>query len=221
MKEYFAEDFQLVPIRGQKPLLVLKPKLVGSRGMNVDLTMVAFKTETCHHCKNLDIVYNELARKVEGVGFDIVYLNKRNNMTIAQMANQTPFQITGVPRMILFVNGVAYNQFPTGVSRDFNTIVRFLQEQINGDKDRLRQFVSFIRGVGDLEGSAGRMAAPAAPKSEAEMTARKLSHESMGCPVFKSGDEYCNGMYTVVCDDNSCQLTYDQMCKMNPSLPAN
>lgn len=222
MKEYFADDFHIVNVK-PKPLMVLRPKLAGSNGMNVDLTLVAFKTETCHHCKVLDGVYSELAKKIEGVNFDYIFLNKKNNMVVAQNSGQTPFGITGVPRLILFVNGVAYAMFPPGVQRDFNNIVKFLTQQINGDKESLRRFTGFIRSLPELangakQGSGMGSAARAAPKSEAEIAAMKLANEATGTPMYKSGDEFCNGMYTVVCDDSSCQLTYDQMCKMNPSV---
>ncbi len=210
---YSARDFVLTTMKDGSQHLVIKS--LTNNNVQVNLSLVAFKTHKCPHCQALEKEYEILASRVDGVSFDAVYLDD-DNMSLVGMSQRTPFAIKGIPLLVLFVNGVGFTRFPQGVPRDFKNITDFLTANVNKNKDGLSKFITEIKFAmnNNIQPTNNNSINKA---SELQKTIHSLSHESTGVPVCQAGSSECNGLYTVLCNDAECYITMSDMQNMNPT----
>lgn len=210
-RTYTANDFSLITMRDGTQRFLIRSST--NNNVQVNLSLVAFKTHKCEFCRALDREYDLLSQKVDGVSFDSVFLDE-NNMMLIKMGAQTPFQLTSVPLIILFVNGVSYMRFPQGIPRDFSNITKFLTMNVNNSKKELAEFVGEIKhAISNIGATTGSKTS-----SELQRVINSLSGESTGVPICYTGDTQCNGLYTVVCDDYECHISMADMERMNPTF---
>jgi hypothetical protein len=106
---------------------------------NLDgLTFVMFHTQRCQHCTKFLPEFKQLPGSIRGVNYGLCNV-EGTNKSIVQQSQSTTTPITGVPKFILYNNGIPAVEY-TG-QRSRMAVLAFIQDIIG----KLNQKQSFTR----------------------------------------------------------------------------
>jgi len=125
------------------------------------LLLVMFTSRNCKYCDDFMPEFKGLPRAVQGVNFGICNVDDKNR-AVLQMARNSSTPITGVPKFILYHEGMPYVEYTGG--RTTQDVLRFLKE-IFTKLNHKRQFDQPRRtrgqtAIGNPPGGPGAMPPP-------------------------------------------------------------
>lgn len=102
------------------------------------LTFVMFTSNRCIHCTKFAPEFRMLPNTMRGVNFAVCNVDGNNNQ-IVQMASTTTTPFKGVPKFILYNDGMPFVEY--NGQRSHQAVIQFLQEMI-GKLDQKQSFTA-------------------------------------------------------------------------------